>query len=515
MIPLVSSARARELDREAVGRQSQDALMESAARAMVGALRERYPDLFAPGGRPLLAVCGSGNNAGDALAVARMAAAAGKQGTLAVVPSGLGDAAARRLREARLAGVEILAPDDPRLDEAFRGAGLVLDGLCGVGLRGRLRPPLDGLALRLASASCPVAAVDLPSGVRAWEGPGDEPALPPAADCTLCVEPLKAELFYPGFRESAGTVIGMGGVFPGQAASECALLEAGDLAALLPPLPANAHKGTRGALGVWGGSFSGIGAARLASKAGSAAGAGTVTLMVGDEWWPAAASLDAQIARRLSDGPGRRLDAALAGPGWGDDDRTRAALDGLWAGALPLVLDADALGQIGGRGPRPSGAPLVLTPHAGEFARLASRSLDAYGDAAGDAAGDPAGAAAMAQRALYDTDSAALALARRFGAVVVLKNSVTWIACPDGSLAVWDGREPSLATGGSGDVLAGLIAGLLARGASAWDAARAGVIAHGLAGRYAARALGFYDASALVPEAARILYRGGRHGDAR
>ena len=117
--------------------------------------------------------------------------------------------------------------------------------------------------------------------------------------------------------------------------------------------------------------------------------------------------------------------------------------------------------------------------------------------------------------ALFDTPAILQKCAAFYDAVVVLKNHVTWIAAPDGRMAVWDGQEPALGTGGSGDVLAGLVAGLMARGAAAFEAACAAVMTHGLAGRAAAADSGFFDASALPAYAARILYRGTANGNQR
>jgi NAD(P)H-hydrate epimerase len=218
-----------------------------------------------------------------------------------------------------------------------------------------------------------------------------------------------------------------------------------------------------------------------------------------DAWQAIASSLSAQMVRPVSAGPGRQFSAVLAGPGWGIDSASAAILDELLGSDLPLVLDADGLRMLASNAKTParlSAAPLILTPHPGEFAGLAAR-------ACGKDWNLPGIPAMIAACASY------------FNAVVVLKNHVTWIAAPDGRLAVWDGQEPALGTGGSGDVLAGLVAGLLARGCSAFDAACAGVIAHGQAGREAAAGSGFFEASVLPAFAARIIYRGTNHGNQR
>ncbi|TFG83040.1 MAG: NAD(P)H-hydrate dehydratase, partial [Spirochaetales bacterium] len=367
--------------------------------------------------------------------------------------------------------------------------------------------PAASIAALAALARGVVVALDLPSGIRAYDAPVAGLGMPVRADITLSVAPMKAELFFPGYRESAGRIEEIAGVFPVDEEIGVQLLEPDDLHSLLPPLSPDTHKGNRGALGVYGGAVGTLGAAILAARAGSAAGAGTVTLMVPDELYATAASvLSAQMVRPVSAGNGRSFDALVVGPGLGRDGRASSRVADSWATDLPLVLDADALRLIRAREVRSSGAPLVLTPHPGEFAPLAVLASGM----------DPEDSAALEEarlRCRFDTLMVSRLVARAFGAVVVLKGSTTWLAAPDGRAAVWDGRNPAMATGGSGDVLAGLLGGLLARGLDPWDAARAAVIAHGLAGAACAERLGFFDADALPEAAASIVYAGGEHGN--
>ncbi len=195
----------------------------------------------------------------------------------------------------------------------------------------------------------------------------------------------------------------------------------------------------------------------------------------------------------------------MAGPGWGTDDANVRTLDELWDAALPLVLDADALRLLAARPKGTRCSPLILTPHPGEFAPLAALA----------SGGNPADQEALekaSRRIRYDTASILTEVAVRFDAVVILKGSVTWTGHPDGRIAVWDGREPTLATAGSGDVLAGLVGGFLARGSSTWDAAIAAVLTHGIAGKTCA-AKGFYEAEALLGEAALLSYRRNAYGN--
>ena len=512
MRPLVGFEAALALDASAKERYGlgDDLLIEAAAVGMAAAI-EADPALraaMAAGSPAVVAVCGGGNNAGDALAAIRRLAFAGLKDLVAIVPDRLGPVAERRLAEARLAGARVLGVGDDGAREAVSNAGVVLDGLAGIGFKGPARAAFASAAALLALAKGPVVSIDAPSGVGALRTTESGPGAPVRASLTLCVEPLKAELFYPGFRPYAGRIMPLGGVFDRSAgaASQISLLEPGDLDGVLPGLDPDCHKGDRGAVCAFAGSYGCTGAAALCSRAASAAGSGSVTLLARDELVPILSSvLVSQMVRPESDPGTRRFTAALAGPGWGADERNARRLEELWAAALPLTLDADALRILSASRLSKRCSPLILTPHPGEFAPLAAV-------AAGSRPDDPAALELASRRSRFDTAAVLYETAAYYGAVVVLKGAVTWIGDPDGRLAAWDGREPAMATAGSGDVLAGLAAGFMARGASAWDAARAAVIAHGLAGRELARR-GFFEAEALLPLVARLSYGRGADGN--
>lgn len=487
---------------------SVDVLMEAAALGMVNALRAS-PDLASRLDR-VVALCGRGNNGGDALAVLRHLVFAGYDPPVAVVLAGPGLVTARRLDEARRAGVRVVAADDAaEVATAVSGASLMLDGLAGAGYSGPRRPELTALCELVAGADCPVVAIDVPSGTGPSH-PGAESVPPLRATHTLCVTPLKAELYYPGNRPSAGVIIPVEDVFPvrpprGSTSSPSTdLLCAEDLGSLLPDSDPDCHKGGRGAVSVFAGNRGTAGAAVLACRSAAAAGAGSVTLLVREELLPVlGAQLVETMVRPVTDPGTRRFDACLAGPGWGADERNAATLATLYDAAIPLVLDADALHLLaaGTYGTRCS--PLVLTPHPGE-------ALSLLVIATGGTVDDPEALDLARRRLELDTASAALDIAVRWGAVVVLKGAVTWIVTPDGTSRVWDGRNAMLATAGSGDVLAGTIGALLARGLNAVDAATAGVILHGMAGNEAGRH-GFFPAGDLVQYIA-LIAGGGTHG---
>jgi NAD(P)H-hydrate epimerase len=514
--PLVRFAEALAADATTRDRYglSDDMLMEAAAIGMAARIEsdESLAAAMDSASVPAAAICGRGNNGGDALAVLRRLAFSGRNGLVAIVQDNPGHATSRRLDEAGLAGVTILSPEDgDKARLAVSSAGLVLDGLSGVGFRGPRRQENSGLAALVDHARGPVIAIDVPSGTGPLADPGSDPQPPVAATRTLCIEPLKAELFYPGYRRFSGVVVPVGGVFHHSAGSSStiSLLDKGDLGSFLPGIDQDYHKGHRGALCVFAGAVGSTGAAALCARAGSASGAGSVTLLVRDAIVPVLSGLlVSQMVRPVSSPGTRRFQAVVAGPGWGEDEANARILEELWNAALPLVLDADALGLLAAD--RKSGrcSPLVLTPHPGEFAPLAAV-------AAGSDPHDQGALELARRRAAFDTAAIVSETAERFRAVVVLKGAVTWIGDPDGRLAVWDGREPAMATAGSGDVLAGLAGGFLARGAPAWDAAVAAVIVHGLAGRAAGScAAGFYEAEALLGPAARLSYGRGIDGNA-
>ena len=373
MKPLVTFAEARRLDQSTKDDYglSDDQLMEAAAIGMAKALEgdETFSRAMDVASVPVAALCGGGNNGGDALAVLRRLAFSGRKGLVAIVSSRLGAAASRRLAEAEKAGVALCAPGDSRARTTVAEAGLVLDGYSGIGFKGASRGDLTELTRLAALARGPVVAVDIPSGLGPFCSLEADPEPPVRAAATLCVEPLKAELYFQGNRRFAGRVIPVPDVFPRSAglASNLALLEASDLAEHTPGLDADCHKGERGALCVFAGAVGSTGAAVLCARAAAAAGAGSVTLIVRDALVPVVSALVVSQMVRPASAPGsRRYSAALAGPGWGADDDNARTLCELWDAALPLVLDADALRLLAATAKAPRCSPLLLTPHPGQ-----------------------------------------------------------------------------------------------------------------------------------------------------
>ncbi|MDJ0865592.1 MAG: NAD(P)H-hydrate dehydratase [Myxococcota bacterium] len=480
--PLVGAETMRALDRhtiETLGVPG-EILMESAGRAVAEVVLAE-----APAG-PVLVVCGAGNNGGDGLVVARHLALLGVPVRVALLgePARLrGDAAANWKRLARL--------DVTHGGASFRtaGAAVILDAVFGTGLAREVKGPAAA-AIRRINAARPgarVVAVDLPSGLDADTGQVLGAAV--EADVTVTIGLPKLGLALEPGRTHAGRVvvarIGIADDAPGVRA-DAELWRAAGAASSLPARPSAGHKGSFGHVLVAAGSRGKSGAAALAAHGAARAGAGLVTVAC-----PAGLNeiLEVKCTEMMTapvpDTPeqgfsraalaplaalARERDVTALGPGIGREDETcKLVLDLAARIARPLVLDADGLfpfaqdpGALKGRR-----AATILTPHPGEAARL-------LGTTAGRINADRVGAA---QR-----------LAETTGGVVLLKGAASVIADRDGRIAINPTGGPGLGTGGTGDVLTGVVAGLLGQGAPAFEAAALGAWLHGFASdRLAAR----------------------------
>lgn len=436
-------------------------LMESAGRAVARAARRRF--------RPcrVLVLCGPGNNGGDGYVAARLLALAGWPVVVAsLAPPRAGSDAARAAQLWR-------GPRAPFSPEAAKEADLVIDAVFGAGLTREL----DGLAADTLRASRKVLAIDVPSGVDG--ATGSVRGFATEAALTVTFFRFKpGHLLLPG-RDCCGALeladIGIPETVLAAAALDAWLNRPGVWR--LPSFGATAHKYSRGHVTVLGGSGM-TGAARLAAAAARRAGAGLVTVAAkqGGDIYRASAEpglivSDAPVAELLTD---VRREVWVCGPGLGRDE-ARQLLPVLLSAGRKIVADADALTAFSGEPDALLGVA-VMTPHAGEFARV----FGAPGE---------------------NRLAAARAAARRTGAVVLLKGSDTIIAGPDGRAAINASAPPWLATAGTGDVLAGTIAGLLGQGVPAWEAAAAGAWIHGRAGALAGHFLIAEDVLRAMPDA--------------
>lgn len=461
----------------------EEGLMAAAGHAVAEAIRRRWPK------RPALVLCGPGNNGGDGFVAARALAEAGWPVRVALLGarSALTGAAAYHARAWGRA-VEPMSP----LVIGGAAAELVIDAIFGAGLA----RPVAGVAaetLEAAAASkAAIAAVDVPSGLDGATGKVRGMAV--AADLTVTFFRKKpGHLLLPGRLLCGETVVADIGIpVDALAAIAPAAYENGPALWLdrFPWPSLDAHKYRRGHLLVAGGETM-TGASRLAARAAARLGAGLVTLAAPAASWPVyATALTGVIVQPVADQAAfaalladPRRNALLLGPGGGATLALREKVLAALATGRATVLDADALTLFADAPQALFGAiagPCVLTPHEGEFARLFA--------------------------AVGDKLTRAREAAQASGAVIVLKGPDTVIAAPDGKAAINGNAPPWLATGGTGDVLAGMIAGLLAQGMEAFSAAAAAVWLHGEAAQAAGPGLVAEDLPDLLPGVLRGVH---------
>jgi NAD(P)H-hydrate epimerase len=385
-----------------------------------------------------------------------------------------------------------------RAETAIRDAEVIFDGVAGTGISGGLRPPLSDIIEAANAATAYTVAVDVPSGLSDDFRVGNTIL---QADLTLTMGLPKRCLYLPHARPACGRIRRIALGFP-PALTEAdtipgELLTPGDAAALVPAPAREAYKHRRGVCAVFAGARGTSGAAALSATAAARSTAGMVRIFADADVYPvlAAQCRSVMVAERAAGTGGRGggsepdplpdLDghsSLLVGPGWGRGEHRERDLAALVAHRIPGVLDADGLNTLSdlqdrGAAPPSLGGRWVLTPHAGELARLTGQT---------------------AKDVLSDAFATTLDAAKRLDAVVCLKSHVTLIASPDGRYAVVDGMNPAMGTGGAGDVLAGIIAGIIARGISPFDAARAGCIIHDGLGKRLFAEQGYFLAEDLL-----------------
>jgi len=512
---LATAERMRELDRltiETVGIPGL-VLMENAGRGATDLLLEYYADACEAG---VAILCGPGNNGGDGFVVARHLQNRGyacKCFLLGEKQRMAGDARVN-LEIAEKIGIhvhELLDARDLETAEDDLGeVGVVVDALFGTGLT----RPIAGLGAELIELvnelDAAVVAVDIPSGLGADDGRPTGPVIRADLTCTFGLAKV-GQFLYPG-RSYCGVVEVVDITIPRSLVDAqflpCELLEEDLILPFFAPRSPETHKGDFGHVLVVGGSRGMSGAPLLAARAAVLSGAGLVTAAVPA---PVMHAVEAGLVEALkvalpADYEGRLSAAALdsllermagktavaLGPGLGRGQDLEVLLAALVAQAkIPLVIDADGLNNLAGDLAllKKARAPLVLTPHPGEMARLLGKTN---------------------AEVQADRPSAAADLAQATEAVVVLKGAGTLVAAPDGRWWINSTGNPGMASGGMGDVLTGMIASFIAQGVPPLDAALCGVYLHGLAGDLAAETVGerALSAAALldrVPEVIRAM----------
>jgi len=513
---ILTAAQMQEIDRLTTERYGVPSLMlmENAGRGIVEFIAQRFPPLE---GRKIVILCGRGNNGGDGLVVARLLRNRGLEPRVLLLadPGKLsGDAAANYARLAKIATPEV-APDAAswqRIKGSLQDCSLLIDALLGTGLT----KPLGGFLLSVVQdfpavfPQARIVAVDLPTGIFADSGELIGESARADASVTFTA-PKVAHVFPPACERVGDWVVKPIGTPPEAFENNSDLflniLQREDLEWLVRPRKLEGHKGNYGHVLVLGGSVGKTGAAAMTAKAVLRAGAGLVTVATASSALPVIASYSMEVMteplpetdagtvslRALDEGLLDKLvegkTVLAVGPGLGRHPETselvRAVVNQY---DLPIVLDADGLNAFAGciETLRAGRRVRVLTPHPGEMGRLTDRTTSAI----------------VAHRL-----EVAREFARSHGLQLVLKGFRTLTASPEGQIWVNPTGNPGMATGGSGDVLTGVIAALLAQypDRPATEVTAAGVYLHGLAGDIAARELG--EASVIAGDILDALPR--------
>ena len=472
MIEVITSGEMRRIEEYAIDVMGLPAevLMETASRYVA----QEIINLVGRG-RTAMFLCGPGNNGGDGFCAARWHLQMGGKAVVVALSDAQSGAAQlnRKILENMGARIYRHVPESITCD-------VIVDAMFGTGFKGDLTSEYLGAARYANGARKPVISVDIPSGIDGETGHGHYAV---NADVTVTFQFSKlAHYIYPGKGQSGRIVVCDIGIPFSIGAKPCAhILEQGDIhGKIIKPRRPNSYKGDFGHVLLVAGSRGMAGAAVLAAQGALKGGAGLVTVACGKDSvlpvvqsgayeamaYPLIETADGLISS-LND-----FDAALRGKsviamgcGLGNYPETRKVVQTLLASPLPKVMDADALNVCDGK----FGSDTVITPHPGEMARLTGLSVD-------DITADP-----------YHV---AREFAMQKGVTVLLKGATTVIAGKDGQVTLNLTGTPAMSTGGSGDVLTGLIAALLAQGLSCYDAARVGAYLHGVAGELAERRLG-------------------------
>ncbi|MFK8015604.1 MAG: NAD(P)H-hydrate dehydratase [Gammaproteobacteria bacterium] len=464
---LYLAADVRELDRLAIEEKQIPGytLMVRAGQKLLATVDRHFAQA-----RRIVVLCGAGNNGGDGYVLARMAQARGLEVDVVALsdPARLKGDAALACATFREAGGTTLEWSGKRLERA----DLIVDAIVGIGLTRPLGGAVATVVQAVNASRIPVLAVDIPTGLQA--DTGEQLGDTINAQVTATFVGLKVGLFQGAGPACAGLIefddLGVGLALADRVKPVAQRISVDGLRRVLPPRARQTHKGNFGHVLVIGGGVGMPGAARLAGEGALRAGAGRVTVATCPENVSAIASgrpelmvqgvsEPAQIGSLLS-----RVDVVAIGPGLGRDGWAQGLLRTVEASGLPMIIDADALALIAAN-PRVR-RDVVLTPHPGEAATLLGCDIKAI------------------QR---DRRAAVAALCDRYGGVVALKGSGTFVMCKGDVPWLCERGNPGMATAGMGDVLTGIIAGIAGQCGDLYDAARAGVLAHALAGDRAAQ----------------------------
>jgi len=477
-------------------------LMERAARAITAEIALRWDGAYA-----FVVLAGPGNNGGDALAVARMLAERNFPVDVYLfnISGKLSDECNINMRRLHDSGrarkvVEVTHNfEPPHLDEAT----VVIDGLFGSGLNKPMQGGFASLAIYVNASPATVVSIDMPSGLRTEDNTDNIRQNIIRADLTITLQQKKLAMYLADNEPYLGEIkvidIGLSDEYVRRTHAAYYLLEEQDVRSILRPRSKFAHKGTMGHAMLFAGSFGMAGAAILASRALLKSGVGKLTvhtpLCNNDILQTAVPEAILQHDREefytTDNVDTDSYEAVAIGPGIGQNEGTAIAImSQIRRSQCPIVLDADALNILSQHRPWIYQLPrdLILTPHPAEFDRF-------YG---------------MTSNGSYDRLAKARELAEKMKAYIVLKGHFTALCCPDGETIINPTGNAGMATAGSGDVLTGIITGMLARGYTRRAACVLGMYLHGLAGDIAAEQLGeesliASDIIDMIPKAFKTL----------
>ena len=464
MLELVTAEQMREKEREtfALG-LAPIVVMEDAAAGVTEWIARRF-DVTAK----IVAVCGKGNNGGDGFAVARLLFLRGYRVTiLKVFPETSTAGAKTNFEIASRLGIPVTEDET-----CLRDCDVIVDAVLGIGIKGEVDLTVVD---SINAANAYVISVDIPTGICSDRGIVCKKAV--RADATVTFGCKKTGLaLHPG-AAYAGEVSICNASIQSSGSSGCYEPQKSDLAAIMPQLPSDANKSTRGRVLVFAGAPGMTGAAAMVCRSALRCGSGLVTLGVPKnlnaimevkltEAMTLPLDCEGQITLQAVKNVFEKIseaDCVVVGPGLGKNPEVLPIIQLLAENNLPLIVDADGINALAANidSIKEHSAPVILTPHPGEFARLCGRTIP-------------------------EVQENRLKMAREFAVrhnvVLVLKGAGTVTAVPDGRCFINPTGNPGMAVGGSGDVLAGMIASLLGRGMKADQAAMAGVYVHGLTG---------------------------------
>lgn len=513
MKPLLSFQESKSLDEYVMNAYAISSLelIESAGLSLFLSMRKDLQELHAASAR-ILVIAGTGNNGADALTVAKYLLFNGYNNTSIFLHESKNTNVILKTNQIKSICNNIYTYNNP--PPYGNQWDLIIDGFLGVGATRPLLDMPELLSTIYCHSNAPIAAIDIPSGT--FELPPDTFSLQEqfsiiSAHYTFMVSPQKYAAYTPGFRKACGTIFEISNVFPHTippalpfASSPINTIDYSDIAHFASQISLFVHKYERGSVAIYGGSMSYTGAPMLAARAAEAAGAGLVTLRVPETLFSVYAGYASGIIIEAEHATqNRQIHAVLCGPGWENSEKNRNTFIALYKKQIPLVSDATCLAFIDTQFLQLINTEniLICTPHVAEMARLvvALSILGSYETAL--------------QAVLYNTKHVLRKVSSMLNAVIVLKAATTWIASPDGTIFIYDGANPSLAVGGSGDVLSGCIASFLSRNPrNPIHAACSAVLLHGRSGEILASERGFFDASSLIDTIAQLSYKEITHG---